>query len=206
VTSVPMPKKFASVNTKAVEARERKENAKSSKALESKKAAEDAAWEDDDKMANKKALKKKEEEEKRRAALERKALAAEQLQLEEASMAKVTPKKLTQAELKARKEEERRLQEAERAEAEKEEPIPENMNHVMTDVDVAQTVEQAIAALDEGEGVDYHPEKRVKAAWRAFEEARLTQMRQENPSLKLSQIRQMLRKEWQKSPLNPMNK
>ena len=56
------------------------------------------------------------------------------------------------------------------------------------------------------EGVDYHPEKRVKAAWRAFEEARLTQMRQENPSLKLSQIRQMLRKEWQKSPLNPMNK
>ena len=119
----------------------------------------------------------------------------------------------------------------------------------MTDVDVAQTVEQAIAALDEGvryiyyssqdravisrsvdswcsvrfqpvdaillfyfltsefqEGVDYHPEKRVKAAWRAFEEARLTQMRQENPSLKLSQIRQMLRKEWQKSPLNPMNK
>ena len=58
MTSVPMPKKFASVNTKAVEARERKENAKSSKALESKKAAEDAAWEDDDKMANKKALKK----------------------------------------------------------------------------------------------------------------------------------------------------
>ena len=29
-----------------------------------------------------------------------------------------------------------------------EEPIPENLNHVMTDVEVAQSVEQAIAALD----------------------------------------------------------
>ena len=50
-----------------------------------------------------------------------------------------------------------------------------------------------------------HPEKRVKAAWKAFEEGRITQLRAENPSLRLSQIRQMLRKEWQKSPLNPLN-
>ena len=50
-----------------------------------------------------------------------------------------------------------------------------------------------------------HPEKRVKAAWTAFEQGRISQLRAENPSLRLSQIRQMLRKEWQKSPLNPLN-
>ena len=76
----------------------------------------------------------------------------------------------------------------------------------MTDIDVAQTVEEAIAALDLGDDVDMHPEKRVKAAYKAYEEARIQQLRTENPSLRLSQIRQMLRKEWQKSSLNPLNK
>ena len=59
--------------------------------------------------------------------------------------------------------------------------------------------------LFQADGVDMHPEKRVKAAWNAFEQGRISQLRAENPSLRLSQIRQMLRKEWQKSPLNPLN-
>ena len=76
----------------------------------------------------------------------------------------------------------------------------------MTDTEVAQSVEQAIAALDLGDGADMHPEKRMKAAWTAFEQGRISQLRAENPTLRLSQIRQMLRKEWKKSPLNPLNK
>ena len=68
-------------------------------------------------------------------------------------------------------------------------------------------MEQAIAALDlGGDGADMHPEKRMKAAWTAFEQGRISQLRAENPTLRLSQIRQMLRKEWKKSPLNPLNK
>lgn len=67
---------------------------------------------------------------------------------------------------------------------------------------------QALIILFQGTAgeVDAHPEKRVKAAYKAFEEGRVEQLRAENPSLRLSQIRQMVRKEWQKSPLNPMNK
>ena len=77
----------------------------------------------------------------------------------------------------------------------------------MTDTEVAQSVEQAIAALDlGGDSADMHPEKRMKAAWTAFEQGRISQLRAENPTLRLSQIRQMLRKEWKKSPLNPLNK
>lgn len=53
--------------------------------------------------------------------------------------------------------------------------------------------------------VDRHPEKRVKAAYAAFEERRMQALKAENPNLRLSQLRQMLKKEWQRSPENPMN-
>ena len=50
-----------------------------------------------------------------------------------------------------------------------------------------------------------HPEKRVKAAYTDFESRRLPQLKAENPNLRLSQLKQMLKKEWQKSPENPLN-
>ena len=53
--------------------------------------------------------------------------------------------------------------------------------------------------------VDMHPEKRVKAAYTDFESRRLPQLKAENPNLRLSQLKQMLKKEWQKSPENPLN-
>lgn len=52
--------------------------------------------------------------------------------------------------------------------------------------------------------VDLHPEKRMKAAFKAYEEQRLPVMRKENPSLRLQQVRNMLWEEWKKSPENPM--
>ncbi|XP_063694611.1 coiled-coil domain-containing protein 124-like [Bolinopsis microptera] len=203
-----MPKKFKGENTKAVEARNRKAAVDAEKNAVARQAAEEDAWRDDDKLTNKKAQRKNAEEEKRKAAVERKKLAAqllveEEAAIEAASSGKTPAKKLTQAELSLRKAEQER--ENEEAQQEKEDPIPENLNHVMTDVEVAQSVEQAIEALDIADGVDMHPEKRVKAAWNAFEQGRISQLRAENPSLRLSQVRQMLRKEWQKSPLNPMN-
>ena len=54
--------------------------------------------------------------------------------------------------------------------------------------------------------VDRHPEKRMKAAFEDFEKVRLPELKAENPSLRLSQLKQMLRKEWQKHPNNPVNK
>jgi len=50
-----------------------------------------------------------------------------------------------------------------------------------------------------------HPEKRVKAAYTAFEEVNLPRLKAENPNLRLSQLKQMLKKDWMKSPDNPMN-
>lgn len=58
----------------------------------------------------------------------------------------------------------------------------------------------------EKEAVDMHPEKRMRAAYLEFEEENLERLKKENPNMRLSQIKQLLKKEWQKSPKNPMNK
>jgi Coiled-coil domain-containing protein 124 /Oxs1 len=53
--------------------------------------------------------------------------------------------------------------------------------------------------------VDRHPEKRMKAAYAAFEEERLPELKAEHPNMRLSQVKQLLWKEWLKSPRNPVN-
>lgn len=45
----------------------------------------------------------------------------------------------------------------------------------------------------------------MRAAFMEFEEQNLERLKKENPNMRLSQIKQMLKKEWQKSPKNPMN-
>ncbi len=52
---------------------------------------------------------------------------------------------------------------------------------------------------------DKHPEKRMKAAYDQFEKDRLPELKAENPNMRLSQLKQMLRKEWLKHPSNPFN-
>ena len=58
---------------------------------------------------------------------------------------------------------------------------------------------------DDASATDRHPEKRMKAAYAAFEEENLPRLKEENPNLRLSQLKQLLRKDWMKSPSNPMN-
>lgn len=55
------------------------------------------------------------------------------------------------------------------------------------------------------EAGDRHPERRMRAAFTAFEEAQLPRLKQENPNMRLSQLKQLLKKEWLRSPDNPMN-
>lgn len=77
----------------------------------------------------------------------------------------------------------------------------------------ASGLDDALAALaltgKEGgvasKDIDRHPERRVKAAFNAFEARRLPEMRKENPGLRLQQIKNLLFKEFQKSDENPMN-
>ena len=66
----------------------------------------------------------------------------------------------------------------------------------------------ALTGRDGGVGakeIDRHPERRVKAAFAAYEERRLPEMRKENPGLRLQQMKQLIFKEFQKSDENPMN-
>ena len=99
------------------------------------------------------------------------------------------------------------------AEEDTEETLEENPNRKMAELMAAEgavearSVEDAIAVLNVGgTPVDRHPEKRMKAAYNAFEERELPRLKQENPNMRLSQLKQLLKKDWMKSPENPMNK
>jgi hypothetical protein len=66
---------------------------------------------------------------------------------------------------------------------------------------------EALSAITAALGdlkLDAHPEKRMKALHTAFEERRLKELMAEKPNLKRSQYNEMIWKEWQKSPENPM--
>lgn len=45
----------------------------------------------------------------------------------------------------------------------------------------------------------------MKAAFKAFEAENLTRIKLENPTMRLSQWKQILFREWTKSPQNPLN-
>lgn len=86
-------------------------------------------------------------------------------------------------------------------------PLEENLNHLMADVHVAQSVEEAISVLKVKDNEeDRHPEKRMKAAFTAYEDREIPILKAQNPSLKLSQLKQLVFKNWQKSPENPIHK
>nr|CAD7606724.1 unnamed protein product [Timema genevievae] len=87
-----------------------------------------------------------------------------------------------------------------------EKPLEENINRIQVEGDEARSVEEAIAVLSvKDPDVDRHPEKRLKAAYTAFEEVNMPRIKSENPTLRLSQLKQILRKDWMKSPENPLN-
>ena len=88
--------------------------------------------------------------------------------------------------------------------------LVENLNRAETErienegIHLATNINEAINVLG-GDSVDKHPEKRVKSAYKIFEESRYPDLKAENPSLKMSQLRQIIKKEWKKSPDNPLN-
>lgn len=76
----------------------------------------------------------------------------------------------------------------------------------------ASNVEDAIDALDISSGkssnnkeIDRHPERRVKAAFAAFQERRLPELKKEQPGMRLNQYKDICWKEFQKSDENPFN-
>lgn len=208
-----MPKKFKGENTKAVAARDRKAAAYHEQQEKKQKAEEDAYWADDDKHVAKKQQRKEDKEKKREEQLAKKKELQEMAEEEMAAIKTVKPKtqeKVTRAQIEAQQE--RQRQEG-RAAADKEEslvhdevPLVENVNRLVTEGEEARNVEDAIAVMSLKEAeVEKHPEKRVKAAYQKFEEENLPILKKENPNMRLSQLKQLLKKDWMKSPENPLN-
>ncbi|KAG9088207.1 hypothetical protein FS749_002346 [Ceratobasidium sp. UAMH 11750] len=54
-------------------------------------------------------------------------------------------------------------------------------------------------------GIERHPERRFKAALEAYQERELPRIKDERPGLRLNQYKDLLFKEFQKSPDNPFN-
>ncbi|KAN0019403.1 hypothetical protein ACTFIU_002611 [Dictyostelium citrinum] len=91
--------------------------------------------------------------------------------------------------------------------------LEENMNHILreqrlregSDAVDARDINEAIGALSGSNGKEQHPERRMKAAFNAYEEENLPVLRKENPTLRLTQVKQLLWKNWLKAPENPFN-
>ena len=75
----------------------------------------------------------------------------------------------------------------------------------------ATGIDNALDALSLGVGgnndlkLDRHPERRFKAAYKAFEERRMAEVEVENPGLRKQQRVELIRKEFERSPENPFN-
>lgn len=215
-----MPKKL-SVNSKSVEARERKQQAKKAALERAVQEAEDLKWQDNDKNLARKQQKKEEEERKKAAAARRKAENRAMLDEEMSSLHSNKGKqaaipKVTRHQVQEVLERRQRVIEGVDGNAKKptadrvvDAPtIQENLNRFLTEEAIARNVDEALAALNgfrAREVYDSHPEKRMREAYRKFEDLNLPRIRAENPTLRMSQWKQLLMKEWSKSPLNPFN-
>ncbi|CAA9990271.1 conserved protein, unknown function [Plasmodium knowlesi strain H] len=206
-------------NSRAIEARMRKkmEKDKKQKELEEKKL--DEYWRDDDKKAQAKIQRKMEAESKRQQKLDRKKELRELYGEEEKALksnkeSKTTNSKVTQAQILQRliEEKKKEIQEDKKKKNNlnvHEMELEDNINHIMrdeiNDYDEyinATGIDNAISALD---NVSFERTKKVKVAYKKFEEENLPLIKEQYKGLKLSQFKQILWKQFKKSPDNPMN-
>lgn len=190
-------------NSKAAAAKARKTSAKDAENARKQKELEDTYWKEDDKSVLKKQQRREEREQKRQQQLEKKQEAKMLLEKETSDVTKTVIKnqKITRAQIEARKAAPVKQTNSSVT------SLEGNLNRLRIEGEEARSVAEAIAVLSsKANDVDKHPEKRLKAAYAAFEAHRLKQIKEQNPTLRLSQIRQMVFKEWQKSPENPLNK
>lgn len=194
-----MAKKGGENSKKAAGNAKKAENAskKQQAAVQAAEMAEAAAWDEGSKKGNKK---KEEEKFKKEEAARKKAERDLLLKAEEASMP-----------TKPVKEKQRG---AAKIAAKRTGKIDDFLDWDSSKGELsASGIDDALEALaltgrDAGvsnKDIDRHPERRVKAAFAAFEEKRTPELRKENPGLRLQQIKNLVFKEFQKSPENPMN-
>ncbi|KAK9287291.1 hypothetical protein L1049_015704 [Liquidambar formosana] len=225
-----MPKKMG-VNSKAEAARARRSATESDRKERESREKEEQYWREAEGAKSRAAKKKEEEAEKRAEAAARKAEARRLAEMEEKELEKAGKKpdkkaarvsipvpKVTEAELRQRREEEqaeilRRAEEGKKrkdrlaSEEEYEKMVLVTNTNRDDSIVEARTVEDAIAKMTVADSLpaDRHPERRLKASFKAFEEAELPKLKEEKPGLTLTQYKDMIWKLWKKSPDNPLN-
>ncbi|CAI5757837.1 unnamed protein product [Candida verbasci] len=195
-----MAKKTSGENSKKAQGNARKAeqaNKKKQEQLDKLEQEEAAQWDQGSKKGNKK---KEDEQFKKEEAARKKAERDALLAAEEASL----PSKATKSKNRG----------SEKIAAKRTGKIDDflDFNKDIPELS-ASGLDNALEALSltsqgggvENKDLDKHPERRVKAAFKAFEDRRLPEVRKENPGLRLNQIKNLLFKEFQKSPENPMN-
>lgn len=225
-----MPKKMG-INSKSEASRARKSTIESERKDRESREKEDQYWREAEGAKSRAAKKREEEAEKKAEAVAKKAEARRLAEQEEKELDKSLRKpdkkanrvsipvpKVTELELTKRREEDlaaikRRAEEEKKKQsrlADEEEyermVLVANTNRDDTIIE-ARTVEDAIAQMTVAESlpVDKHPEKRLKASFKAFEEAELPGLKEEKPGLTHTQYKDMIWKLWKKSPDNPLN-
>ncbi|KAM1006911.1 hypothetical protein FF1_003552 [Malus domestica] len=225
-----MPKKMG-VNSKAEAAKARKSSTEAERKERESREKDEQYWREAEGSKSRAAKKREEEAEKRAEAAARKAEARRLAELEEKELEKAAKKpdkkvgrvtipvpKVTEAELIRRKEEEQAALEKKSDEVKKKQSrtaeeeeyermvVVENKNRDDSFIE-ARSVEEAVAKMSVAESlpVDRHPERRLKASFKAFEEAELPRLKEEKPGLTHNQYKDMIWKLWKKSPDNPLN-
>lgn len=72
-------------------------------------------------------------------------------------------------------------------------------------LDVVNAKTDKASVGQQAAGIERHPERRFKAAFEAYQERELPVIKKEHPGLRLQQYKDLLFKQFQKSPDNPFN-
>ncbi|EKM56088.1 uncharacterized protein PHACADRAFT_209585 [Phanerochaete carnosa HHB-10118-sp] len=94
------------------------------------------------------------------------------------------------------------------ADVPKEEPESFSATGIDNALDLMETVTAKMDKASVGQraaGIEQHPERRFKAAFEAYKEQELPNLKVERPGLRLAQYQEVLFKQFQKSPDNPFN-
>ncbi|CAH8363853.1 unnamed protein product [Eruca vesicaria subsp. sativa] len=225
-----MPKKMG-VNSKAEVARSRKNAAEAEQKDRQTREKEEQYWREAEGPKSKAAKKREEEAEKKAETAAKKAEAKRLAEQEERELEKALKKpdkkvnrvaapvpKVTEAELIKRREEEQAALAKKSEEVKKRQTrmageeeyekmvLVSNTNRDDSVID-ARSVDEALAKMTVGDNlpVDRHPEKRLKASFKAFEEVEMPRLKEEKPGLTHTQYKDLIWKMWKKSPDNPLN-
>ncbi|KAJ7577428.1 DUF1014-domain-containing protein [Mycena floridula] len=189
------------------------EKVKKDKESKEKEAKEAAEWTD---APSKSAKSQAEKEEKRKAELARKA-ENKRLADEEAASAPAKVAKAPKAGSKKQAEKpagpgaiaasstKGKAKDPEEKPEEPEEFSATGLDNALDLLSVVTAKMDKASVGQQAAGLEKHPERRFKASFEAYQERELPRIKEDHPGLRLNQYKELLFKNFQKSPENPFN-